>query len=89
MKEKGFSKERYSNKNFRIFIRLIFRSNFLSKFGFFRKNGIRKKAKNKKSLKERNLKEKNEFRKNVIQSNNLVPFGMENNFFQGVFIFIF
>ncbi len=36
-KAKGFSKERYSNKNFCTFIRLIFCSNFLSKFVFFSK----------------------------------------------------
>ena len=70
---KRFSKERYSNKNFRTFIRLIFRSNVLSKFSFFQKNGIRKKAKNEKNLKERILKQIFQFGKNVIRSNDLVP----------------
>ncbi len=42
MKEKGFLKEHYSNKNFCTFIRLIFCSNFFWNSGFFWKNAYLK-----------------------------------------------
>ena len=42
LKEKGFLKEHYSNKNFRTFIRLFFRWNFFRNSCFFRKNAYSK-----------------------------------------------
>ncbi len=45
MKEKGFSKERNSNKNFCTFIRLIFRSNFFQNLVFFERTAFERKPK--------------------------------------------
>ncbi len=65
LKEKGFLKERYLNKNFRTFIRLIFRSNFFQNLVFFRKNAYSK-ERFKKKFERTKFERKNEFRKNVI-----------------------